>query len=74
MANQKRELSLNRVSKLGQAKRCGGEFSPGEARTALQGMRAAVTLVRRIDLPSRFPLRLRVASRPLGYVSACCNA
>jgi hypothetical protein len=73
MANQKRELSLNRVSKLGQAKRCGGEFSHGEARAALRGMCAAVTLPRRIDLPSRFPRPLDMASQLFGYVSTCCN-
>jgi hypothetical protein len=74
MANQKSELSLNRVSRLGQAKRCGGKFSPGEARAASQCARAAVSLVRRIDLPSRFPLPLGAASRLSGYVSTFCNA
>jgi hypothetical protein len=44
MANQKRELSLNRVSRFGQAKRPGGKFSPGKARTASQCARAAVSL------------------------------
>ena len=36
MANQKRELSLSRVSRLGQTERCGGKFSPGEVRAASQ--------------------------------------
>lgn len=44
MADQKRELSLNRVSRLGQAKRRDGKFSPGKARTASQCARAAVRL------------------------------
>jgi hypothetical protein len=74
MANQKPDLSLNRVSRLVQTKCCSGEFSPDEARAALQGMRAAVTPARRIVLPSRFPLPLSVASQSPGYVSTCCNA
>src|SRR5260370_11918945 len=72
--NQKRELSVNRVSRLGHAQRCGGEYSPGEVRAASQCTRAAVTLVRRIDLPSRFPTPSGVASRSPGYVSTWGNA
>jgi len=43
MANQKRELSLSRVSRLGQARCCGGELSPGRSASRVAVRRPYLT-------------------------------
>jgi c-di-GMP phosphodiesterase len=65
MANQKRVLSLNRVSRLVQAKRCGGESSPGEALAALHGLRAAVAKLWTWHGYREVPLEMRHACQSI---------